>query len=41
MVLNDNQLATLLLTTSLGINDKSVKPLSLGNWNKLVNKILE
>lgn len=40
MVLNDNQLVTLLLTTSLGISDKSVKPLSLGKWNKLVNKII-
>ncbi|WP_066893470.1 DNA-processing protein DprA [Clostridium nigeriense] len=40
MVLNDNQLVTLLLTTSLGISDKSVKPLSLGKWNKLVKKIV-
>lgn len=40
MVLNENHLATLLLTTSLGISDKNVKPLSLGNWNKLVNEIV-
>lgn len=40
MVLSDNKLVTLLLTTSLGVSDKSVKPLSLGKWNKLVNKII-
>lgn len=40
MRLTDNDKATLLLTTSLGINDKTIKPLSLGEWNKLVKSIV-
>lgn len=40
MKLTDNNMVTLLLTTSLGLNDKSLKPLSLGAWNKLVRSIV-
>lgn len=40
MRLTDNDNVTLLLTTSLGINDKNIKPLSLGEWNKLVKSII-
>lgn len=40
MKLTDNDMVTLLLTTSLGINDTSIKPLSLGAWNKLVRSIV-
>lgn len=40
MELNNNQAVTLLLTTPIGITDKSIKPLSLGRWNTLVKKII-
>jgi Predicted Rossmann fold nucleotide-binding protein involved in DNA uptake len=38
--LTDNDMVTLLLTTSLGLNDKSIKQLSLTEWNKLVRSIV-